>query len=65
MAARLIRAAASGAALVVASAFTRFGVFYAGKDSAMDPRYTIEPQKRRLEARRRAGITHDSITTAG
>jgi formate-dependent nitrite reductase membrane component NrfD len=58
-------AAASGAALVAASAFTRFGVFYAGKDSAMDPRYTIEPQKRRLEARRRAGITHDSITTAG
>ncbi|WP_010144401.1 NrfD/PsrC family molybdoenzyme membrane anchor subunit [Citricoccus sp. CH26A] len=58
-------AAASGAALVTASAFTRFGVFYAGKDSAMDPRYTIEPQKRRLEARRRAGITHDSITTAG
>lgn len=58
-------AAASGAALVTASAFTRFGVFYAGKDSAVDPRYTIEPQKRRLEARRSAGITHDSITTAG
>ncbi len=58
-------AAASGAALVTASAFTRFGVFYAGKDSAMDPRYTVEPQKRRLQARRRAGITHDSITTAG
>jgi hypothetical protein len=58
-------AAASGAALVTASAFTRFGVFYAGKDSAMDPRYTIDPQKRRLQARRRAGITHDSITTAG
>lgn len=58
-------AVASGAALVTASAFTRFGVFYAGKDSAMDPRYTIEPQKRRLAARRSAGITHDSITTAG
>jgi len=58
-------AAASGAALVTASAFTRFGVFYAGKDSALDPRYTIEPQKRRLAARRSAGITHDSITTAG
>ncbi|HEY4616055.1 MAG TPA: NrfD/PsrC family molybdoenzyme membrane anchor subunit [Citricoccus sp.] len=58
-------AAASGAALVTASAFTRFGVFYAGKDSAQDPRYTIEPQKRRLAERRRAGITHDSITTVG
>lgn len=58
-------AAVSGAALVTASAFTRFGVFYAGKDSAQDPRYTIEPQKRRLAERRRAGITHDSITTVG
>jgi Polysulphide reductase, NrfD len=56
-------AALSGAALVTASAFTRFGVFYAGKDSAKDPRYTIEPQKRRLAARRRAGILDDSITT--
>ncbi|MEV4902911.1 NrfD/PsrC family molybdoenzyme membrane anchor subunit [Citricoccus sp. NPDC055426] len=56
-------AALSGAALVTASAFTRFGVFYAGKDSALDPRYTVEPQKRRLAARRAAGITDDSITT--
>lgn len=56
-------AAVSGAALVTASAFTRFGVFYAGKDSAQDPRFTVEPQKRRLAARRRAGITDDSITT--
>lgn len=56
-------AAVSGAALVTASAFTRFGVFYAGKDSALDPRYTVEPQKRRLAARRAAGITDDAITT--
>ncbi|NUL46820.1 polysulfide reductase NrfD [Cellulosimicrobium funkei] len=56
-------AALSGAALVTASAFTRFGVFYAGKDSAKDPRYTVEPQRRRLAARRAAGITDDSITT--
>ncbi|MBM7366401.1 NrfD/PsrC family molybdoenzyme membrane anchor subunit [Gordonia hydrophobica] len=55
-------AAVSGAALVAASACTRFGVFYAGIDSASDPRYTIEPQKRRLAARRAAGITDDSIT---
>ncbi len=58
-------AALSGAALVTASAFTRFGVFYAGQDSAKDPRYTVEPQKRRLAARRAAGITDDSITTVG
>jgi formate-dependent nitrite reductase membrane component NrfD len=57
-------AALSGLALMTASALTRFGVFEAGIDSAKDPRYTIEPQKRRLAARREAGITDDSITTA-
>ncbi|WP_138413550.1 NrfD/PsrC family molybdoenzyme membrane anchor subunit [Sinomonas gamaensis] len=58
-------AAASGLALLAASALTRFGVFEAGLSSAKDPRYTIEPQKNRLAARRAAGITGDSITTAG
>jgi formate-dependent nitrite reductase membrane component NrfD len=58
-------AVASGLALVAASALTRFGVFEAGLRSAKDPRYTIEPQKRRLAARRAAGVTDDSITTAG
>jgi formate-dependent nitrite reductase membrane component NrfD len=58
-------AAASGLALLAASALTRFGIFEAGIRSAKDPRYTIEPQKRRLAARRAAGVTHDSITTAG
>lgn len=58
-------AVASGLALMAASALTRFGVFEAGKESARDPRYTIEPQKRRLAARRAQGITDDSITTAG
>jgi Polysulphide reductase, NrfD len=58
-------AALSGLALMAASALTRFGVFEAGKESARHPRYTIEPQKRRLAARRAAGITGDSITTAG
>jgi formate-dependent nitrite reductase membrane component NrfD len=58
-------AVAAGLALVAASALTRFGVFEAGIRSAKDPRYTIEPQKRRLAARRAAGVTDDSITTAG
>jgi formate-dependent nitrite reductase membrane component NrfD len=58
-------AAASGLALLVASALTRFGLFRAGIHSANDPRYTIEPQKRRLAARRATGTTDDSITTAG
>jgi len=55
----------SGLALMAASALTRFGVFEAGLESARDPRYTIEPQKRRLAARRAAGITDDAITTPG
>jgi hypothetical protein len=58
-------AALSGLALLTASAMLRFGFFEAGKESARDPRYTMEPQKRRLAARRAAGITDDSITTAG
>ncbi|MGV9711877.1 NrfD/PsrC family molybdoenzyme membrane anchor subunit [Gordonia sp. NPDC003424] len=58
-------AVASGLALLTASAFTRFGVFEAGIESAKDPRYTIEPQKRRLAERRAKGITDDSITTGG
>jgi len=58
-------AAAAGLALMAASALTRFGIYEAGIRSAKDPRYTIEPQKRRLAARRAAGITDDSITTAG
>lgn len=48
-----------------ASALTRFGVFEAGIHSTKDPRYVIEPQRRRLAARRAAGETGDSITTAG
>jgi formate-dependent nitrite reductase membrane component NrfD len=58
-------AAAAGLALLAASALTRFGVFEAGIHSAQHPRYTIEPQKRRLAARRAVGTTDDSITTAG
>ncbi|OBA70993.1 nitrite reductase [Mycobacterium sp. 1554424.7] len=58
-------AVVSGLALAAASALTRFGIFEAGLESARDPHYTIEPQKRRLAARRAAGVTGDSITTAG
>jgi Polysulphide reductase, NrfD len=42
--------ALSGAALVAASALTRFGVFSAGIASTKDPRYTVEPQRSRLAA---------------
>ncbi|MEV7647868.1 NrfD/PsrC family molybdoenzyme membrane anchor subunit [Arthrobacter sp. NPDC089319] len=57
-------AAACGMALLSASALTRFGVLRAGIRSTEDPRYTIEPQKRRLAERRKAGVVGDSITTA-
>ena len=41
-------AALSGAALMAASALTRFGVFEAGRASARDPKYTVGPQRQRL-----------------
>jgi formate-dependent nitrite reductase membrane component NrfD len=56
-------AVASGLALAGASALTRFGVLHAGHESVKDPRRVMIPQKERLEERRAAGITDDSITT--
>lgn len=47
-------AALSGAALMTASAATRFGVFHAGVASAADPKYTVVPQRERLEKRETA-----------
>lgn len=44
-------AIASGLALLAGSACTRFGVFEAGMASARDPKYTVEPQRARLERR--------------
>ena len=41
-------AAVSGVALLAGSACTRFGIFYAGVESAEDPRYTVGPQRDRL-----------------
>ncbi|WP_119728984.1 NrfD/PsrC family molybdoenzyme membrane anchor subunit [Thermomonospora amylolytica] len=48
--------ALAGAALLTASALTRFGVFHAGLASARDPKYTVQPQRERLEARRRGAV---------
>jgi hypothetical protein len=42
----------SGAALMAGSACLRFGVFEAGQASARDPRYTVVPQRERLDQRR-------------
>ena len=44
-------AALSGACLLAGSALTRFGLFAAGMASAEDPRYTVAPQRERLEAK--------------
>jgi formate-dependent nitrite reductase membrane component NrfD len=44
-------AALSGAALMASSALTRFGVFFAGKASAVDPSCTVGPQRQRLQSR--------------
>jgi formate-dependent nitrite reductase membrane component NrfD len=48
--------AAAGAALVTGSVCTRFGLFAAGQQSAQDPRYTVVPQRDRLQQRRPAHV---------
>ncbi|MFJ9038646.1 NrfD/PsrC family molybdoenzyme membrane anchor subunit [Streptomyces sp. NPDC102406] len=45
-------AIASGLALLAGSACTRFGIFDAGVASAEDPKYTVGPQRDRIERRR-------------
>jgi formate-dependent nitrite reductase membrane component NrfD len=50
-------AAVSGAALLAASALTRFGIFEAGRVSARDPAYTVGPQRERLRRRARQPVT--------
>jgi formate-dependent nitrite reductase membrane component NrfD len=44
----------SGAALVAGSFCTRLAIFEAGQESARDPRYTVIPQRERLERRAEA-----------
>jgi formate-dependent nitrite reductase membrane component NrfD len=48
-------AALAGAMLVAGSLCTRLGIFEAGMMSARDPKYTVVPQRQRLDARRAAG----------
>jgi formate-dependent nitrite reductase membrane component NrfD len=40
---------AAGAALLAGSALGRFGIFEAGQQSARDPKYTVVPQRERLD----------------
>lgn len=44
--------ALSGLALTAGSLCTRFGILEAGRASAADPKYTVVPQRRRLDAAR-------------
>ncbi len=46
---RRVVSALAGASLLAASALTRYGVFEAGLASARDPKYTIVPQRTRLD----------------
>lgn len=45
------RAVLAGAALFAGSALTRFGIFEAGIASAQDPKFTVVPQRERVEGR--------------
>jgi len=49
-----VAAVISGLMLMAGSACTRFGVFEAGQESAKDPKYTVVPQRERLDRRRAA-----------
>ncbi len=46
-----VGAALSGVALLAGSACTRFAIFEAGQASARDPKYTVVPQRERLDRR--------------
>jgi Polysulphide reductase, NrfD len=52
---RRIGSALSGVALLAASALTRYGIFEAGLASARDPKYTVVPQRRRLQSQPEPG----------
>jgi formate-dependent nitrite reductase membrane component NrfD len=55
-----------GAALMAGSAFTRFGIFEAGQQSARDPKYTVVPQRERLDrAKASHGEAHRAADNGG
>jgi hypothetical protein len=58
-------AAVAGAALVAASAMTRFGIFSAGHTSARDPQYIIGPQRDRLRRQGTGGGSLSIVSQSG
>ncbi len=59
-----LASAVSGAALLAGALCTRFGVFEAGMASAKDPKYTVIPQRERLEARTTQPVTASFVPAA-
>ena len=55
--------ALSGLALTAGSLCTRFGILEAGRASAADPKYTVVPQRDRLDAQ--SSPDHGSAAGAG
>jgi hypothetical protein len=51
-----VAAPAGGAATLAGAALERWAVFRAGVESARDPRYTVVPQRQRIEQRVRDGV---------
>lgn len=49
---------AAAAMVALGGMFERFAIFAAGKQSAQDPKYTLEPQRKRLDER---GRTHVGV----
>jgi hypothetical protein len=58
-------AALSGAALIAASAATRWGIFHAGLASAADPKYTVVPQRQRRDQRAAGRPAHAASAASG
>jgi formate-dependent nitrite reductase membrane component NrfD len=54
----------SGAALLVGSLCTRFGVFEAGQESARDPRYSVVLQRERLDRRAASDTEAQAVSQA-
>jgi len=46
-----LMSALAGTALLAGSICTRFAIFEAGQESARDPKYTVVPQRERLDRR--------------
>jgi formate-dependent nitrite reductase membrane component NrfD len=49
-----LAAVASGAALLAGGFYERLGILHAGVASTKDPKYVVQPQRERIEQRRRA-----------